>query len=126
MAEPTSGPITGPATGPTAGEVPAQPVGPAGGPAKPPPLAVPVLLLTVGRIVVFAALVSLLWVCGLGSFPGILFGLLLSMPVSYFLLRPLRDRVTEAIAARATLRTTRKEQLRAQLSGEDAGAAPLS
>ena len=118
MAEPTSGRAPE--------QVPAQPVGPAGGPASPPPLAVPVLLLTVGRIVVFAALVALLWVCGLGSFPGILFGLLLSMPVSYFLLRPLRDRVTEAIAARTALRQSRKEQLRAQLSGEDTGATRLS
>jgi Protein of unknown function (DUF4229) len=116
MAEPTSAYVPGEQS----------PVGPAGSPATPPPLLVPVVLLTLGRILIFAALTALLWVSGLGSFPGILFGLLLSMPVSFFLLRPVRDRVTEAIAARSALRTSRKEELRAQLRGDDAGAAPLS
>jgi hypothetical protein len=126
MAEQAPGQAPGQVPEQAAQQLPGQPVGPAGGPASPPPLAIPVLLLTVGRIVIFAALVALLWVAGLGSFPGILFGLLLSMPVSFFLLRPLRDRVTEGIAARTALRQSRKEQLRAQLRGDDAGAAPLS
>jgi len=36
----------------------------------------------------------------------------LSMPVSYFALRPLRDRLTEAMAARSVARRTTKENLR--------------
>ena len=41
------------------------------------------VIYTVGRIGIAALLVLLLWLVGLGSFPGLLFGLLLSMPVSY-------------------------------------------
>ena len=113
--------VPGQAAGPVPTE-PAAPVSPTGGPASPPPLLLPVVLLTLGRIVVFVALYLLLWLCGLGGAPGLLFGLLLSMPVSYVLLRPLRDRVTEGIAARAALRQAQKEQLRADLRGDD----PLS
>ena len=98
---------------------PGTPVPPTGGPATPPSLLVPVVLLTLGRIVVFAALYALLWLCGLAGAPGFLFALLLSMPVSYVLLRPLRDRVTEGLAARSATRRTGKEQLRAQLRGDE-------
>ena len=39
------------------------------------------------------------------------------MPVSYVLLRPLRDRLTEALAARSVARKAAKEQLRDRLEG---------
>ena len=41
-------------------------------------------LYTVGRLGIAAALIVLLWVVGLDCYSGLLFGLLLSMPVSYF------------------------------------------
>ena len=86
--------------------------------AGPPPKVLPWLLIyTVGRLAIAAALVLVLWLVGLGSFPGLLFGLLLSMPVSYLLLRPSRDRLTEALAARNTARKAAKEDLRTRLSG---------
>jgi hypothetical protein len=78
-----------------------------------------VLIYTLGRLVIAVALVALLWLVGLGSFPGVLFGLLLSMPVSYVLLRPARDKLTEALAARSV----RKQELRARLRGTDADDA---
>jgi hypothetical protein len=79
-------------------------------------------LYTLGRLLIAAALVALLWLVGLGSFPGLLFGLLLSMPASYVLLRPVRDRLTEALAARSSARRTAKADFRARLAGE--GEAP--
>ena len=99
------------------GTTPAGAAGPAGGPASPPRVLPWLLLYTLGRLAVAAALIALLWVAGLGSFPGLLFGLLLSMPVAYLLLRPVRDRLTEALAARSTARKAAKEELRARLSG---------
>jgi hypothetical protein len=93
------------------------PSSPAGGPAAPPRVAPWLLLYTLGRLVIAAALVALLWLVGLGSFPGLLFGVLLSMPAAYFLLQPVRDRLTEALAARSLNRRAAKEDLRARLSG---------
>ena len=75
------------------------------------------LAYTFGRLVIAAALVGLLWAVGLGGYPALLFGALLSMPVAYFLLQPVRDRFTEALAARSVARRAAKEELRDRLSG---------
>ncbi|WP_229827637.1 DUF4229 domain-containing protein [Klenkia taihuensis] len=92
---------------------------PTGGPAQPPSVWPLLALYTLGRILLAAALVALLWLLGLGSFPGLLFGLLLSMPLSFVLLRPLRDKLTEAMAARSVTRKASKADLRARLKGTD-------
>jgi hypothetical protein len=97
----------------------AEPTGPTGGPAARPRVLPWLLIYTVGRLLIAAALIALIWFAGLGSFPALLFGLLLSMPVAYVLLRPVRDRLTEALAARSVARRTAKEQLRARLSGDE-------
>ena len=94
------------------------PVGPAGGAPTPPRIAPWLLIYTIGRFAIAAALVLVLWWAGLPGFPGLLFGLLLSMPVSYLLLRPSRERLTEALAARSVARRAAKEDLRNRLSGE--------
>ena len=93
-------------------------VGPAGGPAAPPRVLPWLVIYTVGRFAIAAALILLLWLVGLGSFPGLLFGLLLSMPLSHVLLRGVRDRLTEALAARSVARRTANEELRTRLSGD--------
>lgn len=98
-----------------------SPSSPDGGPARRPRILPWLVIYTVGRLAIAAALVLLLWWAGLGSFPGLLFGLLLSMPVAYLLLRPSRDRLTEALAARSVARRAAKEDLRARLSGTDEG-----
>jgi hypothetical protein len=93
-------------------------VSPGGGPS---PRVLPwMLAYTLGRLVIAAALVGLLWAVGLGGYPALLFGALLSMPVAYFLLQPVRDRFTEALAARSVARRAAKEELRSRLSGSDA------
>jgi len=96
------------------------PSAPTGGPATPPRIAPWLLLYTLGRLVIAVALITLIWLVGLPGFPALLFGLLLSMPVAYVLLRPVRDRLTEGLAARNVARRTRKEQLRNRLSGDAA------
>ena len=96
-------------------------VGPAGGPAVPPRVLPWLVIYTVGRLAIAVALVLVLWLAGLGSFPGLLFGLLLSMPVSYVLLRRSRERLTEALAARSLARRAAKEDLRTRLRGGGAG-----
>ena len=93
------------------------PSGPTGSPASPPRILPWLLLYTVGRLLVAAVLVALVWVAGLPGFPALLFGVLLSMPVAYLVLRPVRDRLTEAIAARSVARRAAKEDLRTRLSG---------
>lgn len=96
------------------------PVGPTGGPATPPRVLPWLVIHTVGRFAIAAALILLLWLAGLGSFPGLLFGLLLSMPVSYVLLRRSRERLTEALVARSVARRAAKDDLRTRLSGDEA------
>jgi hypothetical protein len=73
------------------------------------------LLYTVGRLVVAAALIGLLWALGLSGAPGFLFGVLLAMPVSFLVLAPVRRRLTGALVARSE----RKAALRAELRGPD-------
>jgi len=97
---------------------PTLPGAPTGGPAAPPRIAPWLVIYTVGRLAIAAALVLLLWWLGLEGFPGLLFGLLLSMPVSYVLLRPSRERLTEGLAARSVARQQAKQRLNARLSGD--------
>jgi predicted Kef-type K+ transport protein len=74
---------------------------------------------TVGRIGILAVLTLVLWMAGLDFFSGLLFGLLLSVPAAYLLLRPSRERLTEALAARSVARRTAKADLRNRLSGSE-------
>ena len=90
---------------------------PTGGPATPPRVLPWAVMYTVGRLGIFALLTLVLWIAGLDFWSGLLFGLLLSMPVSYFALRFARERLSEALAARSIARRTAKEDLRARLSG---------
>lgn len=97
---------------------PAGPADPAGGPATPPKVLPWLVMHTVGRLGIFALLTVVLWMAGLDFFSGMLFGLLLSMPVAYLALRSSRERLSEALVARSMARRAEKEQHRARLSGE--------
>ncbi len=90
---------------------------PTGGPATPPPVLPWLVMHTVGRLGIFALATLVLWMVGLDFWSGLLFGLLLSMPIAYFLLRRSRERLTEALAARSLARRAAKENLRTRLSG---------
>ena len=93
---------------------------PTGGPATPPRVLPWLFMYTVGRLSLFALMTLLLWLAGLDFWSGLLFGLLLSMAVSYFVLRLARERLNEALSARSLARRTAKEELRTRLSGADA------
>jgi hypothetical protein len=95
------------------------PAGPTGGPATPPRILPWLVIYTVGRLAIAAALVLLLWLAGLDFWSGMLFGLLLSMPVSYLLLRPSRERLNEGLSARVAARKAAKDDLRSRLSGTE-------
>ena len=95
------------------------PSAPSGGPATPPRIAPWLALYTLGRLVIAVVLIALIWLVGLPGFPALLFGLLLSMPVSQVLLRGPRDRLTEALAGRSVARRAAKDDVRARLSGDE-------
>jgi hypothetical protein len=95
------------------------PTGPTGGPAVQPRIGPWLLMYTVGRLGIFALLTLLLWWAGMDLWSGLLFGLLLSMPASYLLLRPSRERLSEGLAARRVSRQATKADLRARLSGDE-------
>jgi hypothetical protein len=97
----------------------ATPSGPAGGAATPPRLAPWLAVYTLGRLAIFGVIFAAVWFAGLGGLPALLWALVLSVPASYLLLRPVRDRLTEALAARRVARAAAKRQLRARLAGTD-------
>ena len=98
---------------------PGVPVGPTGEPAARPKVWPWLVLYTGGRLLIAVVLVLVLWVAGLGSYAGLLFGILLSMPVAYLALRPVRERLNEAIVAYQDERKRTREDLRARLSGDE-------
>jgi O-antigen ligase len=107
---------------------PAQPDEPAGQPAKPTPGQTlgAMWLYTLLRFGLFLVLWGLLW---LARVPGLLAGLiavLLSVPLSYVLLRRQRERVAANLEQRITARQARQQQFDARLSGEDPPAEPPS
>lgn len=95
---------------------PPVPVGPAG--ATPPKVLPWLVMYTVGRLGIWAVLTLVLWMFGLDLFSGLIFGLLLSMVVSYFALRTARERLSEALVDRRERRQRSKEDLRSRLSGD--------
>ena len=100
-------------------ETPVTPADPAGGPATPPKVLPWLVLHTIGRLGIFALVTLVLWMAGLDFFSGALFALLLSMPVAYLALRPVRERLNEAIVAYQENRRRAREDLRARLSGDE-------
>jgi Protein of unknown function (DUF4229) len=97
----------------------ATPAGPSGGPATPPRVAPLLAVYSLGRFAIFGALFAAVWFAGLAGLPALLWALVLSVPASYLLLRPLRDRLTEALDARRVARAAAREQLRTRLAGSE-------
>src|SRR3712207_6618760 len=90
----------------------AVPVRPTGEPGTPPKVLPWLLLHTIARLAIFALLAQVLWLLGLDFWSGLLFGLLLSMPVAYVALRRSRERLSEALAVRHEQRRRAKAELR--------------
>jgi hypothetical protein len=80
-------------------------------------------LYTVLRFGLFLALWGLLW---LARVPGLLaatIALVLSIPLSYILLRKQRAKLADNLQARVTARQAQRHTLDTELAGEDAGAS---
>ena len=71
-----------------------------------------------GLFVLTAAVVAALPI-GIGLLLRLAIAVLVSAVLSYFLLRPLRDRVADQLADVARQRAERKEHLRAALAGDE-------
>jgi hypothetical protein len=85
----------------------------AGIPGAPAPRIAPLLVVyTVARLVIAAVLVAVVWFAGLPGIPALAFGVLLQLPVSYLALRSIRERLTEALAARGAARRAARARLR--------------
>ncbi|MGI8651740.1 MAG: DUF4229 domain-containing protein [Geodermatophilaceae bacterium] len=76
---------------------------------------------TLGRIAIFAVLLALLWAFDLGSFPGIMFALLLSMPAAYFLLGKQREDLAAAVVERRAARARLRDRLQGTSDGGSDG-----
>lgn len=89
----------------------------------------PFVVYSVGRVLVFAVVAALLFVAGLRSFPLVLLALLVSLPLSYVLLRRQREAFAAEVERRVAERKERQSRLRAALRGEeergDGGAVDL-
>ncbi len=76
------------------------------------------LIYTAARIAIFAVLLALLWALDLGSYPGILFALLLSMPAAFFLLVKQRADLAEAMLKRREARNAVRARMRGNSDGQ--------
>ncbi|GAA3395525.1 DUF4229 domain-containing protein [Cryptosporangium minutisporangium] len=79
----------------------------------------PGFLYTVARFMVFAACVIVLFLIGFRSWMLVLGALLLSAPLSFFLLRRQREAFAMRVEGRMSKRQQEKARLRAALAGDD-------
>jgi len=79
----------------------------------------PGFLYTASRFMVFAACVIVLFLIGFRSWMLVFGALLLSAPLSFFLLRKQREAFATRVEGRMSKRQTEKARLRAALAGED-------
>jgi len=79
----------------------------------------PVIKYTLARVGLFAAVFAALLPIDLDIFIKLLIALVASAGFSFILLRGMRDRVADQMAATAERRKAEKDRLRAALAGED-------
>lgn len=72
----------------------------------------PMLRYVLGRFAIFAVLLGALWLVGLGGLTGAALALVLSVPISYLLLRRQRDEVTAALQRRSEAKAEFRSRLR--------------
>jgi hypothetical protein len=77
-------------------------------------------LYTAGRLGLFLAVAAVLYVAGFRSFVLVMFALVVSVPVSYVLLKPIRLQWSAEIEQSLERRRESKAKLRSALRGEDA------
>jgi hypothetical protein len=84
----------------------------------------PVVTYTAGRIALFAVVGALLYLAGFRNFVLVLLALVISMPLSYLVLRRQREAFAAQVADRLEHRRAEKDRLRAALRGDDEDELP--
>ncbi len=84
----------------------------------------PAILYTLGRFACFGAVAGVLYLLGLRSWLLVIASLLLSAPLSYVLLRNVRNNWSVQIDQRLKRRKAEKDKLRATLRGDDEDETP--
>jgi len=79
----------------------------------------PGFLYTASRFMIFVACVIVLFVIGFRSWMLVFGSLLISAPLSFFLLRKQREAFARRVEGRMSKRQTEKAKLRAALAGDD-------
>lgn len=79
----------------------------------------PAIKYTLGRVGLFVVIAAALLPFGLNLFLNLMIALLVSMPLSYFLLKRWREQMAEKIDGSMRRRKDEKQKLRAALSGDD-------
>ena len=79
----------------------------------------PGLIYTLARLGVFVGSLVILYVIGFRSWFLALGALLVSAPLSYFLLRRQRERFAQRVEGRVSRRRAERQRLRAALRGDD-------
>jgi hypothetical protein len=79
----------------------------------------PAVTYTAGRVALFVAVAAALYAVGFRTFALVLLALVISMPLSYVVLRRQREAFGEQVARRVERRRAEKEKLRAALRGDD-------
>jgi C4-dicarboxylate-specific signal transduction histidine kinase len=79
----------------------------------------PAVTYTAGRVALFFAVAAELYLVGFRTFALVLLALVISMPLSYVVLRRQREAFAEQVERRVERRRAEKEKLRAALRGDD-------
>ena len=79
----------------------------------------PAILYTLGRFACFAIVAGILYFVGLRSWLLVVVSLLASAPISYVLLKPVRNKWSVQIDRRLAQRKAEKDKLRATLRGDE-------
>jgi hypothetical protein len=78
----------------------------------------PAVTYTAGRLALFLVVAALLYAIGFRTFALVLLALVISMPLSYLVLRRQREAFAAQVAQRVEHRRAEKEKLRADLRGD--------
>jgi C4-dicarboxylate-specific signal transduction histidine kinase len=79
----------------------------------------PALVYTAARIALFLSVAVVLYLVGFRTFALVLLALVISMPLSYVVLRRQREAFAAQVERRVEHRRAEKEKLRAALRGDD-------
>jgi hypothetical protein len=99
----------------------AEPARPVSTPEPPVGLGRDLVLYSLARFGIVAAVAVVLALVGVPALIGVVVGLIVGLPLAMLLFRGWHNRVSAGLAARAAIRREQRSRLRAELRGESAG-----